>query len=330
MLGFNDILGHESIKQHLKAAIASGKPSHAYIFNGETGSGRKTVAEAFAAALCCQGADDAAKPCGMCMACMQAASHNHPDIIYITHEKSRIGVDDIRNTLIDDIAIKPFSAPFKVYIMDETERMTEQAQNALLKTLEEPPAYAVIILITTNTGAFLQTILSRCITLQFKPLPSKLITDYLMTHEKLPDYFAKLCASFSGGSLGQALKFSKNSEFEQIKNEVLDLMRSIDSITIDAITDAVADLSTKKTDINTYIDLMHLWFRDILMFKATQDANRLVFLDELMTIKRQASRYGFESLGRILDAFYTLQDRLNANVNFDTAMQLLFLNMRDH
>ena len=71
---------------------------------------------------------------------------------------------------------------------------------------------------------------------------------------------------------------------------------------------------------------MHLWFRDILMFKATQDANRLVFLDELMTIKRQASKYGFESLGRILDAFYTLQDRLNANVNFDTAMQLLFLN----
>ena len=264
------------------------------------------------------------------MACMQAASRNHPDIIHITHEKSRIGVDNIRNTLIDDIAIKPFSAPFKIYIMDEAERMTEQAQNALLKTLEEPPAYAVIILITTNTGAFLQTILSRCITLQFKPLPNKLITDYLMTNEKLPDYFAKLCASFSGGSLGQALKFTKNSEFEQIKNEVLELMRNIDSISIDAISEAVADLSTKKTDINTYIDLMHLWFRDILMFKATQDANRLVFLDELMTIKRQASKYGFESLGRILDAFYTLQDRLNANVNFDTAMQLLFLNMREH
>ena len=135
---------------------------------------------------------------------------------------------------------------------------------------------------------------------------------------------------FRGGSLGQALKFTKNSEFEQIKNEVLELMRNIDSISIDAVSDAVADLSTKKTDINTYIDLMHLWFRDILMFKATQDANRLVFLDELMTIKRQASKYGFESLGRILDAFYTLQDRLNANVNFDTAMQLLFLNMREH
>ena len=107
-------------------------------------------------------------------------------------------------------------------------------------------------------------------------------------------------------------------------------MRTIDTISIDEVTDAVTDLSGKRADINTYIDLMHLWFRDILMFKATQDANRLVFLDELMTIKRQASRYGFESLGRILDAFYTLQDRLKANVNFDTAMQLLFLNMREH
>lgn len=330
MLDFNGILGHENIKQHLKAAVASGKPSHAYIFNGEEGSGRKTAADTFAAALCCENPEVNARPCGKCLACMQASSHNHPDIIRVTHEKSRIGVDDIRNSLIDDISIKPFSAPFKVYIVDEAERMTEQAQNALLKTLEEPPAYAVIILITTNTGAFLQTILSRCITLQFKPLPVKAITDYLMRTEQLPDYFAKLCASFSGGSLGQALKFTKNSEFENIKNEVLTLMRTIDTISIDEVTDAVTDLSGKRADINTYIDLMHLWFRDILMFKATQDANRLVFLDELMTIKRQASKYGFESLGRILDAFYTLQDRLKANVNFDTAMQLLFLNMREH
>lgn len=328
MIGFKDILGHENIKQHLSAAVASGKPSHAYIFTGEEGSGRKTMADSFSAALCCT--SDGDKPCGMCMSCMQADSHNHPDIIRVTHEKSRIGVDDIRRSVIDDIVIKPFSSPFKIYIIDEAERMTEQAQNALLKTLEEPPAYAVIILITTNTGSFLQTILSRCVTLQFKPLDNKVISKYLIENEQLPDYFAKLCAAFSGGSLGLALKFAKNSEFEQIKNEVRDIMRDIDSLKIDSVSDIVSDLSKKKASITTYIDLMHLWFRDILMFKATQDANRLVFLDELMVIKRQASKYGFESLGRILESFCTAQDRLNANVNFDTAIELLLLNMREH
>ena len=330
MLKFNRILGHNSIKEHLRTAISTGHPSHAYIFNGEEGSGRKTVAESFAAALCCQSPDEDSKPCGMCFSCMQAESKNHPDIIRIKHEKSRIGVDDIRRTLLDDIVIKPFSSNYKIYIIDEAERMTEQAQNALLKTLEEPPQYAVIILITTNTGAFLQTILSRCVTLQFKPLPTETITDFLMKEEKLPDYFAKLCAAFSGGSLGQALKFAKNEEFEQIKNQCLTLLRDIDTLAIDAVSDAVSDLSTKKDSINVYLDLMHIWFRDILMFKATQDANRLVFLEELMIIKRQASKYSFESLGRILDGFYKVHDRLNANVNFDTAIELLLLSMREH
>ncbi|MBR4343668.1 MAG: DNA polymerase III subunit delta' [Lachnospiraceae bacterium] len=328
MMDFKDILGHESIKQHLITAVNTGKPSHAYIFNGEDGSGRKTVADCFAAALVCE--SEGEKPCGKCLACMQAESKNHPDIIRVTHDKSRIGVDDIRHSLLDDIIIKPFSSKFKVYIIGDAERMTEQAQNALLKTLEEPPAYAVIILITNNTGAFLQTILSRCVTLQFKPLDNKVITGYLMENEHVPDYFAKLCAAFSGGSLGLALKFAKNSEFEQIKNDALDILRGIDSLSIDRVSDMVAELSKKRTDINVYIDLMHLWFRDILMFKATQDANRLVFLDEMMTIKYQASKYGFESLGRILNSFYTVQDRLNANVNFDTAIELLLLNMREH
>ena len=328
MMDFKGILGHDSIKQHLINAVNTGKPSHAYIFNGEEGSGRKTVADCFAKALVCE--SEGEKPCCRCLSCMQAESKNHPDIIRVTHEKARIGVDDIRRTFLDDIIIKPFSSKFKIYIVDEAERMTEQAQNALLKTLEEPPAYAVIILITTNTGAFLQTIMSRCVTLQFKPLDTKIITDYLMQKDKLPDYFAKLCAAFSGGSLGLALKFAKNSEFEQIKEDALNILRNIDDISIDRVTDVVADLSKKRNDINVYIDLMHLWFRDILMFKATQDANRLVFLDELMTIKRQASKYGFDSLGRIHEGFYTVLDRLNANVNFDTAIELLLLNMREH
>lgn len=326
MKNFNDIIGHEKIKEHLRTAISMGKLSHAYIFNGEEGSGKKMTAEIFAAAIMC-GAEDA--PCGMCMSCMQAETHNHPDIIYVTHEKTRIGVDEIRKQLVDDVVIKPFSSPYKVYIVDEAERMTEQAQNALLKTLEEPPEYVVIILLTTNAGSFLQTILSRCVMLQFKPLDNRLISDYLMKVEKIPDYFAGVCAAFSGGSLGKAIKYANNPEFEEVKGQVLSIIRSIDSATHDEILSAVSFFATKKQMLDDYLDLMHLWFRDVLVYKATQDANSLVFIEEFQHIRRMATLYSYEALGRISDAFYKVRDRLNANVGFETAMEMLLMTLRE-
>lgn len=327
MKNFNDIVGHSSIKEHLQTAISMGKLSHAYIFSGEEGSGKRMTAEIFAAALMCQGEE---RPCGMCMSCMQAESHNHPDIIYVTHEKSKIGVDEIRVQLVDDVLIKPFSSEHKVYIVDDAERMTEQAQNALLKTLEEPPEYAVIILLTTNTGAFLQTILSRCVTLQFKPLENRLISEYLMKNERLPDYYANICANFSSGCLGKAIKYANNAEFEKVKSDVLGVVRNIDQSSFDELLEAVSLYSEKREQLDDYLDLMHMWFRDVLMFKATQDVNRLVFTDEMMNIRKLASRYSFEGLGRISEAFYRVRDRLNANVSFDTAMQMLLMSLREH
>lgn len=327
MKTFKDIIGHDNIKEHFKAALESGKISHAYIFSGEEGSGKKTVADIFAAALMCGGEE---KPCGGCMSCMQAESRNHPDIIYVTHEKSRMSVEEIRTQIVEDIIIRPFNGGRKVYIVDEADRMTEQAQNALLKTIEEPPEYAVIILLTANTGAFLQTILSRCVTLQFKPLSNQLISEYLMKNEGLPDYYAGVCASFSGGSLGRAIRYAKNAEFEQTKAEVLGFVKNIDESSFDAIMNIVARLSKRKEALDDYLDLMHLWFRDVLMFKATQDVNRIIFIDETMAIRKMAARYSFEGLGRISEAFGKVRDRLRANVNFDTAMQLLLLSMRDH
>ena len=159
MAGFSEILGHEQIIEHLQNAIKLQKVSHAYILDGEEGAGKKLLARAFAQTLQCErgGVD----PCGECHSCKQAQSGNQPDIIEVTHEKpASIGVEDIRGQLCSDIQIKPYSSPYKIYIVDEAEKMTVQAQNALLKTIEEPPAYGVIMLLTTNADAFLPTILS--------------------------------------------------------------------------------------------------------------------------------------------------------------------------
>lgn len=138
--------------------------SHAYIINGEKGSGKKLLAGIFAQTLQCQ--EKGTEPCMHCQSCLQAQSMNQPDIIRVTHEKpNTISVEDIRGQLNGDIQIKPYSSPYKIYIVDEAEKLSPQAQNALLKTIEEPPAYAVILLLTANTGMLLPTILSRCVVL---------------------------------------------------------------------------------------------------------------------------------------------------------------------
>ena len=201
MAGFKDIVGNEQIIEHLQNAIALGKVSHAYILNGPEKSGKMMIAEAFAMALQCEGEGE--RPCLNCRSCRQAMDHNQPDIIYVTHEKpNTLSVADIRSQLVNDVDVKPYSNRYKIYIVDEAQKMTVQAQNALLKAIEEPPAYAVIMLLTTNPDAFLQTILSRCVQLKLKPLKDSVVKTYLEEKLQVKDIQAEIYSAFARGNLG--------------------------------------------------------------------------------------------------------------------------------
>lgn len=331
MIKFSDIIGQDSVKSHLIGAIKDNKISHAYIFAGEDGSGKMMLAERFAAALQCDGNDDNDKPCGCCISCMQSDSRNHPDIIYVTHEKKNITVDDIRNQLVNDISIKPYSGKYKIYIVDEAEKMNEAAQNALLKTLEEPPEYAVILLLATNTGAFLQTILSRCVTLDLRPLATDQITEYLMRKKQLPDYVAKLYASFSCGSVGRALRYASDEHFNEVRDEIVNLILNVSSLHQGEINDIITSLGDKdrKNDYDDYFDLMSMWYRDVLLYKATGSLNRLVFSQNSSAVREQAAGKSYESLNNILQTIERTKERLNYNVGFDAAMQLLIQAMKE-
>ena len=178
MATFHDIIGQEQIKEHLQNAISAKKISHAYIINGEKSSGKEFIARVFAMTLQCE--KGGTEPCQECHSCKQALSDNQPDIIYVSHEKpNTISVDDIRAQINNDIAIKPYSSPYKIYIMNEAEKMTPQAQNAILKTLEEPPAYVVFILATTEPQKLPATILSRCQRFDFGRIPAHQIAGRL-------------------------------------------------------------------------------------------------------------------------------------------------------
>lgn len=179
MKDFDEIIGHEKVKEHLQSAIKLNKISHAYIFNGPQGSGKKMLADVFAKTLQCE--VNGEKPCNECHSCIQAESGNHPDIIYISHEKENsIGVDDVREQFVGDMQIRPYSSRYKIYIMDEADKMTQQAQNAILKTIEEPPSYGIVILLTENADGLLSTILSRCVKLELNPIEDSKLTKYLI------------------------------------------------------------------------------------------------------------------------------------------------------
>jgi DNA polymerase-3 subunit delta' len=329
MAKFSDIIGQEQIKEHLQNALSSNKVSHAYIIEGERSSGKEFIARVFAMALQCeQGGTD---PCGVCHSCRQALSHNQPDIIFISHEKpNTIGVEDIRDQINNDIGIKPYSSPRKVYVMNEGEKMTPQAQNALLKTLEEPPEYAVILILTTNVDALLPTILSRCVVLHMKPVQDALVKKFLMEELGVPDYRANICVAFARGNIGKAKLLASSEEFEKVKDEAITLVKYINDMEINEIVKAIKKISEYKLDVNDYLDILTVWYRDVLMYKATKDINSIVFREELPQIRKVADRSTYEGIETIVNALQTAQRRLEANVNFDLTMELLLLTIKEN
>ena len=328
MVGFNNVIGHEEIIRHLQNAIKTGKISHSYIFAGEPGSGKRLLVGIYAMTLQCEAGGENA--CGKCESCKRAIGKNHPDIIMVKHEKpNTISIDEIREQVVNDVDIKPYSSPHKIYIIPDAEIMTPQAQNALLKTIEEPPEYAVIMLLTSNIDGLLPTIRSRCVRLDLKVVDDGLVKKYLMEHLHIPDYQAEIDASFAHGSIGKAKEAATSQEFADITQKALKILKYADSMEVYELTEAIKNLSSEKQNINDYLDIFQFWFRDVLMFKATREIDNLVFKQEINYIREQASQRSYENLEKILEALDKTKVRLRANVNTELALELLFLTIRE-
>ena len=329
LTGFAEIIGHADIIEHMRNAIRAGKISHAYLLAGEKGSGKKKLATTFAMALQCekQGTD----PCGLCPSCQKALSGNHPDIQYVRHDKpNSVSVDDIRGQVVSDVAIRPYESPHKVYIIDDASKMTPQAQNALLKTLEEPPAYAVILLLADNAEMLLPTILSRCVMLRLKPVSVSEIKSFLMNRLHVPDYQAEIEASFAQGNPGKARMIAESSEFMEMVDGAIQQMKRSREKELFEMVDEVRAMTAEKQNIQDYLDIYTMWFHDVLMFKATAEIDGLIFKEEATAIRERAAVSSYEGLEEIMKAIKTAEDRLRANVNFELTMELLFLTIKEN
>ncbi len=327
--GFAGIVGHRDAVAHIQNAIRSDKVSHAYIINGEKGSGKRLIATLFAMTLQCR--EHGVEPCGQCPSCRKALTGNHPDIIYVKHEKpNTISVDEVRAQLVDDAAIRPYESPYKIYIVEEASKMTPQAQNALLKTIEEPPDYVVIMLLTENREALLPTILSRCVSLNLHPVSDDEMKEYLMKQMHVPDYQAEIEASFAQGNIGKAKKAAESRDFMESVEYCIRIMKKAKQMEIYELVDAVKQLSSDKKSIYDKLDLFEMWFRDVLLFKATKEVDGLIFKEEINAISERASTSSYEGIQKIIEAIHVAADRLRANVNFDLTMELLFLTIKEN
>ena len=329
MGSFKDVVGHKDILKYISSAVENNRVSHAYILNGERGSGKKMLANLFAMTLLCETGDN--EPCGKCHSCKQAESGNHPDIIRVTHEKpNSISVDDIRTQVNNTVYIKPYQGPYKVYIIPQADMMTPQAQNAILKTIEEPPSYAVFLLLTENAETLLPTINSRCVMLKLRNIKDTLIKKYLMENLEIPDYKADMCTAFAQGNMGRAIMLANSDHFNEIREEAVQLLKHISEMELNEIVAAVKNISVYKLEITDYLDIIMIWYRDVLLYKATKEIDKVVFKDQLQSIKEQARKSSYEGIELILESLEKAKARLKANVNFDLVMELLFLTIKEN
>ncbi|MBR5421412.1 MAG: DNA polymerase III subunit [Lachnospiraceae bacterium] len=334
MARFSDIVGQELIKEQLQGAIREDKVSHAYIISGEVRSGKEFVAKIFAQALLCEDpkTDDKGgiEPCGECHSCRQAVGLNHPDIIFVTHAKpNSIGVEDVRDGIIQTVQIKPYSSKYKIYIMEEADKMTPQAQNALLRTIEEPPEYVVFLLLCAGTDTLLPTILSRCVILNMRPVQDDEMRLYLTRELQVPESRAEICIAFARGNVGRAKALASSEDFDKIRTSALSLLKNIREMDTAEVMEALKQIREYGFDINDYLDIMAVWYRDILLFKATHDMNHLIFRDEITSIQKAAQNCDYEGIEEVIRALEVAKSRLRSQVSYELTMELLLLTIQE-
>ncbi len=324
---FRSIIGHRRVTEYLRESIRTGRVSHAYILDGPEGIGKMLTARVFAAALLCR--EGGEEPCGKCISCRQMEGGNQPDVAYVTHEKTVITVGDIRTQLCNVVPVKPMAGPYRIFIVDEAEKMNEEAQNALLKTLEEPPSYAVIILLTANANALLPTIRSRAVTLPMLPVPEEELTEWLMAREQIPDYRARMLAIYSGGCPGVALSCARSEEFQTQRDEVVSMLKAVPTMREDRMAEFARGFAKDKESQETELGLILVWIRDLLLYKAVREKAPLMFSEESDSIRSQADSISYEALWTTQEELAHIRADRIVNVNMETAFWLFLLRWQE-
>jgi DNA polymerase III subunit delta' len=318
---FSRVIGHENIVALLKRALKADRIAHAYLFHGTEGCGMKQVALTLIEAVFC-GSDDG---CGTCSSCRKVSGQQHPDLHVLEPDGAFIKIDQIRG-LQRELAYRPFEAQKKACIIERAERMNPAAANAFLKTLEEPPGDALLILLTTHAEGILPTILSRCQQLRFAPLPLDTIATQLQ-ESGIAEEQARVAAALAGGSIEQARNLISSDLFAS-RHTLLEQVASLKESNITALFATAEQYSADKDGAGYLIAMLRLFWRDVLLVKSGCLA--ITNLDLVPLAQKMAERYTMKQIMEKLEFINRADQALNRNVNPRLTAEVLFMELNDY
>jgi DNA polymerase-3 subunit delta' len=321
-VGFSEIIGHQKPLETLRVALANGRLHHAYLFLGPEGVGKRTIGLCLAQAIHCNEMDN--DFCGHCANCLRIQSGNHPDVRIIgpVAGKKEISIQQIRG-IEKELSFRAFSGK-KIAVIDPATLMNLPAQNALLKTLEEPPPDSLLILVASNAGGLLPTLRSRCLRIAFGPLPRDLIAGYLAAKQTMMRDDAQLIAAMSKGSLGTALELNRQELVEQRQNWI-ETMCSLTPGNYRTAMDAAEALSGSREESLRFLAWVETWYRDLLIYNVTHDARELINLDIAVKIQQQSAAGKAETILSALNQAAGAAARIQRNLNRRMVLEELFM-----
>lgn len=332
---FRDLVDQDHAVMLLRAAVRSGRVSHAYLFVGPPGVGRFDTAVAFAQLLNCERADGDA--CGQCRACTLIASGQHPDVRVVDVEHGRlldpedttktgIGIKQVL-ALRREVVYPPYEGRWKAYIFAGADALTTEAANSLLKALEEPPPRVVIILVAESTVPMLPTVVSRCQLVRFGLVPAPAIERALVDRHGVAKGRARFIAALAGGQLGRAIAWATSEEAQQRRERMLDLLERLEQADPLDRLDAAEEFAKEKDDLPELLDAASFWYRDVLVWQETKNEEQLINLDRKDRIAQLADALPAAVVGARIDAVEEAKDALRRNVHPRLLLETLFLRL---
>ena len=319
-MSFLDIYGHEKQKAILKQALAQNRVGHSYLFSGIEAAGKKTLAMEFAKVVNCEKSDEINDSCGKCPACLKIDRNNHPDIFAIEAEGQFIRINAIRE-IQELMTFKPMEGKRRVFVIDNADKMNDQAANALLKTLEEPTPANILILVTAKPYTLPSTIISRCRHMRFNPLSIDTVAKFMIERRNMEKKDALLLAGLSGGSIGQALELNKDDVIAY-RTQTLNLLANTKKSEPLSLLAFAAFFGQDKREIKQGFHIIKTCFRDALVYKETLNDQMLINQDNSSLIASLASRLTgsqiLQNIALMEKAGETIEQNVNKSLTLET------------
>ena len=312
-MSFLDIYGHERQIAILKKAMAQNRVGHAYLFSGINAAGKKTLACEFAKALNCETADSLQDACGKCSSCLKAQHKSHADMLFIEADGQFIRINSIRE-IQERMKFKPLEGRWRSVIIDDADKMNDHAANALLKTLEEPSASNILILISSRPYSMPATVISRCRHMRFSPLPTNDVARYLVEKKGIEQQKSALLAGLSGGSIGLALELDQE-DIATYRAEIMQLLMNSKKDNPISLLNLASFFGQDKKKIKQGLDIISSCFRDALIFKETRKNEMLINQDKSSFINRLAQKLSGEQIIQNIFLIAKAWDTIELNVN---------------